>query len=263
MIFKKFIIPVSLLLIIIITPAYPQRTKSSQYAGSQRHAERSLKDSLYFLRFIDPSISNKNIEGEVQIYTEAIRRDLISRTLYLKFSFNTSLHEIKKTQNILNDLFKKIITRDIKEAHDILNENASEILDSRDSAAKKYMSLGYRCAKTAEKAMIMSDNLNPANYSIRLYEYVKAIKNAKYAKRYAIIAIIEKRLPPEKKGKTNYNKYSIVSELIDKHLVDKKEPYQLIHFDNFYQTKKSIYESITSNPELEKIPEYLDYMKGN
>ncbi len=260
---KKIVIPILLIFLIVINPAYSQRTKSSQYAGSQRHAERSLKDSMYFFHFIDPSISNRNIEGEKIIYTEAIRRDLLSRTLYLKFSFNSSLIEIKKTQNLLIDLFKMVIERDVKEAFSMLNGEAPEIMQSGDPASKKYLSLGYRSVKSAQTDAMMSDNLQATNYSIRLYEYVKAIKNAKYAKRYAIIAIIEKRLPPEKKGKTNYNKYPTVAELIETYLPELKEKYLNIHMDNFYKTENSIYEIITANPELQKIPEYQNYMKVN
>lgn len=252
-----------LILALMINPAYSQRTKSSQYAGSQRHAERSLKDSRYFFHFIDPSITNYNIEDEIGIYTEAIRRDLLSRTLFLKFSFNTSLTEVKKTQNLLIVLFKKVIERDISEALAMLNDTAPEIMESGDPAAKKYMSLGYRSAKWARTVSMMSDNLPPTNYSIRIYEYVKAIKNAKYAKRYAILALIEKRLPPERKGRINYNRYETVAELINLHLPDKKERYLKIHNDNFYKTENSIFEKVTANPELEKLPEYADYSKGN
>ncbi|HOP29903.1 MAG TPA: hypothetical protein PKZ64_10070 [Spirochaetota bacterium] len=263
MTFKKIIVPSLLILAVLINPAYSQRTKSSQYAGSQRHAERSLKDSRYFFHFIDPSISNKNIEDEKDMYVEAIRRDILSRTLYLKFSFNSSLIEIKKTQNLLITLFKKVIERDVNEALFMLNETAPEIMKTGDPRAKKYMSLGYRSAKWAKTVSMMSDNLPPTNYSIRLYEYVKAIKNAKYAKRYAIIAIIEKRLPPEKKGRINFNKYETVAELIEQYLPDLKERYMKVHTDNFYKSDSSIYQVISANPELEKLPEYKDYSKAN
>jgi len=260
---KKIILPSLLILAVIINPAYSQRTKSSQYAGSQRHAERSLKDSRYFFHFIDPSISNKNIEEEKEIYIEAIRRDILSGLFFLKFSFNTSLIEIKKTQNLLITLFKKVIERDVKEAMTMLNETAPEIMQSGDPRSKKYMSLGYRSAKWAETVSMMSDNLPPTNYSIRLYEYVKAIKNAKYARRYAIIAIIEKRLPPEKKGRINFNKYETVAGLIEQYLPDMKERYMKVHMDNFYKSDTSIFQAISANPELEKVPEYQDYTKVN
>jgi len=261
--FKKIILPSLLILAVITNPAYSQRTKSSQYAGSQRHAERSLKDSSYFFHFIDPSISNKSIEEEREMYVEAIRRDLLSRTLFLKFSFNTSLIEIKKTQNLLINIFKKVIERDVKEAMTMLNETAPEIMKTGDPRAKKYTSLGYRSAKWAKTVSMMADNLPPTNYSIRLYEYVKAIKNAKYAKRYAIIAIIEHRLPPEKKGRINFNRYETVEELIEQYLPDLKERYMKVHMDNFYKSDTSIYQAISANPELEKLPEYQDYSKAN
>ena len=181
----------------------------------------------------------------------------------MKFSFNSSVVEVKKIQDMLIILFKKVIERDSNEALAMLNETAPEIMESGDARAKKYMSLGYRSVKWARTTSMMSDNLPPTNYSVRLYEYVKAIKNAKYARRYAILAIIEKRLPAEKKGRINYNKYETVAELINVYLPELKERYLKIHNDNFYKTDNSILEKVTANPELQKIPEYADYMKGN
>lgn len=260
---KKILLASLLITAVVINPAYSQRTKSSQYAGSQRHAERSLKDHKYFFPFIDPSVSNYNIEDEKNIFTDAIRRDIIARSLFMKFSFNSSVVEVKKIQDMLIILFKKVIERDSNEALAMLNETAPEIMESGDARAKKYMSLGYRSVKWARTTSMMSDNLPPTNYSVRLYEYVKAIKNAKYARRYAILAIIEKRLPAEKKGRINYNKYETVAELINVYLPELKERYLKIHNDNFYKTDNSILEKVTANPELQKIPEYADYMKGN
>ncbi|HRS62416.1 MAG TPA: hypothetical protein P5554_04410, partial [Spirochaetota bacterium] len=128
-------------------------------------------------------------------------------------------------------------------------------------AAKKYLSLGYRNAKNSQTVKIMADNLTETNYSIRLYEYVKAIKLAKYAKRYAIISIIEKRRILETKEKPNYNKYDITANLIDKYLTENKDYYREIHKDNFYITDDSILEKTLSNPELEKTEEFKKYQK--
>jgi len=183
----------------------------------------------------------------------------------MKFSFNPAMHEIKTTQQLLITLFSKIAIREKESATKLLNEIAPEILKGEGKLPKKYMSLGYRSADWSEKVMIMSDNLPDNNFSIKLYEYVKAIKNAKYCKRYAIIALIENRLPPEKKGRVNYNKYNTVKQLIEQYIPENKDKYSKIHFDNFYKVESSIslYDTIISNPELEQIPEYKNYMKEN
>lgn len=183
----------------------------------------------------------------------------------MKFSFNPAMGEIRAAQQLLITLFSKIAVREIESATILLNEIAPEVLKSKNKLPKKYMSLGYRSADWADKVMIMSDNLPEKNYSIKIYEYVKAIKNAKYCKRYAIIALIENRLPPEKKGRTNYNKFDTVKKLIDEYIPENKEKYNKIHSDNFYKVESSdsVYDTIISNPELEKIPEFKNYMKEN
>lgn len=265
MTFKKIAASAFIILLFLNHSAHSQRTKSSLSAGNQRHSEKSLKDNRYFFNFINPTITNSGSDEEKNIFTEAARRDIISRMLYMKFSFNPAMNEIRTTQLLLIDLFSKIAIREIESATILLNEIAPEVLKTGNKASKKYMSLGYRSADWAEKVMIMSDNLPEKNYSIKIYEYVKAIKNAKYCKRYAIIALIENRIPPEKRGRINYNKYDTVKELIDKYIPENIEKYGKIHYDNYYKVEPaaSLYDAIIQNPELDKIPEYKNYMKEN
>ncbi len=260
-----FISSILALLLILAQPSYSQRTKSSLSAGNQRHSEKSLKDNRYFLNFINTTITNSGTDEEKALFLEASRRDMISRMLYMKFSFNPAMNEIRTSQLILINLFSKIAIREIESATLLLNEIAPEVLKTGNKASKKYMSLGYRSADWAEKVKIMSDNLPEKNYSIKIYEYVKAIKNAKYCKRYGIIALIENRIPPEKKGRINYNKFNTVKDLIDQYIPENQEKYNKIHFDNFYkiETSASIYDAFTSNPELDKIPEYKNYILEN
>ena len=263
MIFKKFMISTLLILLICDQAGYSQRTKSSSSAGNQRHSQKSLTDHQYFFYFIDPTVTNSGDDEERELFIEAARRDLISRLLYMRFEFNPAMKEIINTQKLLIKLYSKIAIREIDNATALLNGIALEVFNNKDSKAKQYMALGYRSIDSAKKVMLMSDNLPETNYSIRLYEYVKAIKSAKYGKRYAIIALIENRVPPEKKIKMNYNKYDLVKDLIEQYIPENLEKYGAIHFDNYYKVdpSKSVYDAVRSNPELEKIPEYKDYLK--
>ena len=265
MTFKKILLPALIILLVLTQSSYSQRTKSSLSAGNQRHSEKSLKDNRYFFNFINPTVSNSGTEEEKKLFTEAARRDIISRMLYMKFSFNPAMNEIRTTQLLLINLFSTIAVRELENATALLNEIAPEVLKTGNKASKKYMSLGYRSADWARKVMIMSDNLPEKNYSIKIYEYVKAIKNAKYTKRYAIIALIENRIPPEKRGRINYNKYETVKELINTYVSENNQKYSLIHFDNYYKVEPaaSLYDAIISNPDLDQIPEFRNYMKEN
>lgn len=214
---------------------------------------------------MNTTITNSGTEEEKSLFIEAARRDMISRMLYMKFAFNPAMNEIRNTQLLLIELFKKISVREIDSATLLLNEIAPEVLKKKNKASKKYMSLGYRSVDHAKKVMIMSNNLPENNYSIKIYEYLKAIKKAKYCKRYGIIALIENRIPPEKKGRINYNKFDTIKNLIVQYIPENQEKYNKINLDNYYKIENSlsIYDSFMSNPELNKIPEYENYLKEN
>lgn len=275
--------------------SFPQRTKSSLSSGNQRHSEKSLKDNKYFFNFINPAVSNFGIEEEKTIFTEALRRDLIARMLYMRFSFDLSFEEIKKSQVLLIDLYRKVLKRENEATKSLLNSSAAEVMKSDNYMARKYLSLGYRSFKWAEKVVLMADNLPENNYTVKLYEYVKAIKNIKVAKRYAIIALLEnriteqeirrvieeeiKRFEDEKKSQAtekekkrirdrvkqsiNYNSYDKMILLIEKYIPESRDKYLLLHKDNYYKidTGASLYDTIMDNPGLENIPEYSTYQK--
>jgi hypothetical protein len=255
-----------LILIALFTPEEPaqaQRTKSSLSSGNQRHSEKGLKDNKYFFFFINSTVSNYADDRHVEIFTEALRRDLIARILYMKFSFDDSFAEVKHSQILMIELYRNVLIQEIKETEIILGDSAAEVLQGDEYMPKKYLSLGYRSVKWAGSTMLMADNLPETNYSVRLYEYVKAIKNVKTARRYAIVALLEKRIPPEKRKEINYNNSDQVKELINKYIHDEKDKYLLMHRDNYYMIEpgQSLYEKIMDEPGLENIPEYSAYMK--
>ena len=154
----------TLLLIISMTaPAFSQRTKSSLSAGQQRHAERGLKNSRYFFFFINTTVSNSGTEKEKGIYAEAARRDLLARILYLKFEFHHSFTEVKKSQLLLIELMQMLTEREMENAMSLLHEFAPAVLQTGDSAAKKYLSLGYRSSNESGKVRLIADNLPETN----------------------------------------------------------------------------------------------------
>lgn len=261
MTFNKIIV-ILFLIISISTPAISQRTKSSLSAGEQRRAERGLKHSRYFFTFINSTVSNSGTSHEKALFTEAAQRDLIARILYMKFQFHDAFTEVKKSQSLIIELMQIITSREKEESTRLINEFAPYVLKSGDKAAKKYLALGYRASNEAGKISIMADNLPESNYSIRIYEYVKSLKLTKYARRYALIAMIEINIPPEMKGKTMYNNYEKKADLIRTYLKNDTERFLSIHSDNYYKIKdNSFYDLIMNRPELDKIPEYEKYRK--
>ncbi|HOW81389.1 MAG TPA: hypothetical protein PK573_02410 [Spirochaetota bacterium] len=239
-----------------------QRTKSSLSAGEQRYAEKGLKDNRYFFYFINSSISNFGTEEEKTLFREAIRRDMIAQILYLKFLFHESFVEIKRSQKILIDLYRTVLKRDIGMTKDLLDDFARGSIKSGKYRSKHYLKLGYRDVTEARIFFKMADHYRATLYSMRLYEYVKAIKDAKHGKRYAFYSKLESVSPDDIKREWGHFPFDDLEKKITGLSEEKKDYYAAIHYDNYYRarTGKSYYDMIWENPQLEEIPEYQDYL---
>jgi hypothetical protein len=243
--------------------AVAQRTKTSLRAGEERKAEKGLKDNRYFIYFLDPSITNFGSDTEKNLFKEACRRDIISQILFMKYLFRESFAEIRKAQEILIKLYQLTLRKDIDAARDILNGTAPKIILAEDAKGAAYLKLGYREHKTAEIFLTMADNCRDTLYSLRLYQYVKAIKNAKHGKRYALLALVESQTPQAEKKEEAHIGFSELNDRIIKSApADKQEYYSLVHLDNYYKIKDktSIYEAVWENPELNKVDDYKRYL---
>lgn len=241
-----------------------QRTKSSLRAARQIHAEKGLKDNRYFFYFINNSITNFGTDEERQLFKEAIQRDMIAQQLFMKFLFGDSFSEVLKAQKILIDLYRATIARDVAEGKKMLNGFAPAVVKSKDNRARHYLHLGYRDIEMARLDMGMADNFRESLYSMRLYHYVKAIKEAKHGKRYALYANIEAAIHQGEKPALGIMDFDRLKELITRTSpADLKEYHLLVHTDNYYKSKDTLsyFDRIWEQPNLDEIKEYKEYLE--
>ncbi len=245
---------------------YAQRTKSSLSAGNQRNAEKGLRDNRYFFYFINASITNRGTDDEKKMFKEAIQRDIIAQSLYMKFLFRESFVEIRNAQAILINLYRMTLGKDIDETKMLLNKFAPMVIQRKSCLARHYIRLGYRDAADAKADMVMADNFQARLYSMRLYRYSKAIKKIKHGKRYALFSLIEAKAVPDRKRELGLLGFNKLKELIAQTSGDdQKDFHLLIHTDNYYKSKdeKSFYDRIWEKPDLDEIKEYEEYLKLN
>lgn len=262
---SQLLIPVILCAIIAFAmPLNSQRTRSSLNAGKQRNAEKGLKDNRYFFYFINTSITNMGTEEEKKAFREAIQRDIIAQTLYMKFLFGESWEEIRRAQKILIDLYQKTLSRDIRDGKRLLNSFAPGVVKSNLYLSRHYLHLGYRDTEDARIDMVMADNFQERLYSMRLYRYSKAIKKVKHGKRYALFSLLETKFSRDKKKDFGRYSYDELAQLISQASADDRREYHLlVHTDNYYKSKdeKSLFDSTWDNPNLFEIKEYEEYLK--
>jgi hypothetical protein len=253
-----------LVMALIASPAQSQRTKSSLNAGKQRNAEKGLKDNRYFFYFINTSITNMGTDDEKKLFKEAIQRDIIAQQLYMKFLFGESWDEIRKAQKILIDLYQKTLNRDISMAKKLLNSVAPGVVKSNNFMPRHYLRLGYRDAEDARIDLVMADNFQEFLYSMRLYRYSKAIKKVKHGKRYALLSLLETKIPHDPKTEFGHRTFDELKKLIGDASDDATREYHLlVHADNYYKSKdeKSFFDTVWENPNLDEIQEYRHYLE--
>jgi hypothetical protein len=245
---------------------WAQRTKSSLSAGRQVNAEKGLKDNRYFFYFINSSITNFGTEEDKKAFREAIQRDILAQILYMKFHFGDSFTEVRTAQKILIQLYRAALTRDIEDGKKILNSFAPEVIDKKDYLSRHYLRLGYRDIESSRINMLMADNFRESLYSLRLYHYVKAIKEAKHGKRYAFFSMLEARNPRAVKPGNGSLSYSAMTEKL-KNIADGNpasfEKFSLIHADNYYKSPsgQTIFDLVWEKPNLYELKEYEEYIK--
>ena len=81
----------------------------------------------------------------------------------------------------------------------------------------------------------MADHYRETLYSMRLYQYVRAIKDAKHGKRYAFYSKLEAVSPYDIKREWGYLPFEELEKNISGLSEEKKDFYTLIHYDNYYR----------------------------
>jgi len=261
-----------ILLVTVYTEGiYGQRTKSSQSAGEQRKAEKGLKDNERFFYYINFSVSNVNVEQERTLCRKAILYDMFAKFLYMKFRFKDSYINIRKSQELLISLYKMVLDREIEEGKKFLDAVSPGPIMKNDYLSKHYCNLGYRNNEQARIYTVMADSYRTSLYSMRLYKYIQALKKAKQAKRYAVLAYVT--FNDEKLGKTIVEKekienepyiYSYIKTKLQ-NINDEKEKNYLLKVldDSYYRLidNYSYYDNVWSNSSLKELPEYAEYEK--
>jgi hypothetical protein len=124
-----------------------------------------------------------------------VQRDIVAQILYMRFMFSDAFTEIRKSQELLIDIYRSVLNRNIKDTKGLLNHFAPPVMKTGIYSARHYLSLGYRETTSASVHMLMADNYREVLFSMRLYEYVAAIKKSLQGKRYAFYAILESSYP--------------------------------------------------------------------
>ena len=178
---KKYLLPFAAILIFGFTDSF---------AGiDQGYVERIVKQNREFIDFINICVTNFNMDKKNDLLT-IYQKHFNGEVAYLQADYKRAFDEIYSSQKDMAALYEFMLTEYyLEDSKKILDEFASDIIKSKNNAAKHYLTLGYRDRALARSLHIAGEAAYPKLYSYKIYKYIEAINLTRRAKRYAFIAL--------------------------------------------------------------------------
>lgn len=178
----------------------------------QTIAEHSLADNHYFLEFLNTSVSNFGNEENTKKLQEAAQANFNAHLWYLQNNFVKAFTEIRRSQQIMKDLYLELLQKKyLEDARALLDISAPIIVSAKDKKAELFLKLGYRDLEASRQFREVGYNYNKFLFSNKIRFFIDAIKRARRAKRFAFLALIESKTPLEEKDQYK-------TQTIDEHL---------------------------------------------
>ncbi len=210
---------------------------SSFAAVDQTFVERILKENREYVDFIDLSVTNFAPAKKNELFT-IYQKHFNAEVSYLQGDYKRAFDNVYDSQKDMVALYELILTEYyLEDSKNILDGFAADIIRSKNTAAKQYLTLGYRDRTLSRSFYISGEASHPRLYSYKIFRYLEAINMARRAKRYAFIALYTGQ---DAKGKLKIYNQMFKAEnekggLFFKRFVDKNEKDFIIEMNKTYE----------------------------
>lgn len=188
-----------------------------------------LNDNRRALMFMDICVVNlrgpsaeedpKGMRAELEaLYKSAIEHDFYANLWYLQGNYSKVYQEMRLSQKDLQELHRRVLENYIEETVVLLEASAPIIVLTRDQTAKKLLELGFRDIESTRLFYMRGFNSGPQLYANKINYYTDGILRIRRGRRYALLALLEARVPVPEKAK-----YQLVTLDDVKNLMDQAE----------------------------------------
>lgn len=216
-------------------------------AVDQTFVERILKENRDFVDFIDTCVTNFAPDKKNDLFT-IYQKHFNAEVAFLQGEYQRAFNNVYDSQKDMVTLYEFILTEYyLEDSKNILDGNAPDIIRSKNTSARQYLTLGYRDRTLARNFYITGEASHPKLYSYKIYKYRDAIQMARRAKRYGFISLYT--------GQNGKVKLSIYNQLFKsenekgliffKRFVDKNEKDYIQEINKTYEE----YEKQTGQPD--------------
>ncbi|MDY6934736.1 MAG: hypothetical protein SVZ03_11035 [Spirochaetota bacterium] len=172
------------ILILFLSQAFP--------FTDQTTTERIIKENKDFINFMNVSITNFGDQERTNLFKELYLIHFNAFVSYLQSDYKNAYKKLYDSQERQSLLYSYIVKKlYLDSSKEILDSLAPIIIKSKNTRARKYLSLGYRDRTVGRNNFVFGEASNPRLHSNKIYKYIKAIKRVRRAKRYGFLALWE------------------------------------------------------------------------
>ncbi len=203
----------------------------------QTLVERILKENRDFIDFIDLSVTNFAPDKKNDLFN-IYQKHFNAEVAFLQGDYQRAFNNVYDSQKDMVGLYEYILTEFyLEDSKNILDGFAADIIRTKNTAAKQYLTLGYRDRTLTRTFYISGEASYPKLYSYKIFKYVEAINMARRAKRYAFISLYTGQ-DPKVKLKIYNQMFKAENEkggIFFKRFVDKNEKDFIAEMDKTYE----------------------------
>lgn len=173
-------------LIIIMAASIPVFSFSDQTT-----TERIINENKEYIEFMNYAITNFG-KAQNDEFFQIYQLHFNAEVAYLQSDYKRAFRDVYKSQSYHDKLFDVVLTDYYLEHSKImLDKLAPSIIKSKNKSARLYLTLGYRDRALSSNLQQIARATRPTLHSYRMHKYRDAIKRARRAMRYAMLALFE------------------------------------------------------------------------
>jgi hypothetical protein len=225
----KYLSSLAVILVFTVTNSFA--------AVDQTLVERILKENREFVDFIDLSVTNFAPDKKNELFT-IYQKHFNAEVAFLQGDYKRAFDNVYDSQKDMVVLYEFILTEYyLEDSKNILDGFAPDIIRTKNTAAKQYLTLGYRDRTLSRTFYISGEASHPKLHSYKIFKYLEAINMARRSKRYAFISLYTGQ---DAKGKLRIYNQMFKSEnekggLFFKRFVDKNEKDYILEMNKTYE----------------------------
>ena len=131
-------------------------------AIDQTYVERILKDNRSYVEFINICVSNFAPEKKDELFT-IYQKHFNGEVAFLQGDYKRAFDNVYDSQKDMELLYEYILTSHyLEDSKNMLDGLAPEIIRSKNSLSRQYLSLGYRTGQLQELTMLLEKLHTPS-----------------------------------------------------------------------------------------------------